>query len=128
MPLFPPLLPNLAELQAERLHSAHSEQQWVKAISEGSLKVSQEEFTSEHGRDRANMAWSSGGVKGLTRLGQVGQRTGGQARGHSTHSGLGAPQLARRLSGFDASGLSMSAVQQGSGPAGVCELGTWILG
>lgn len=95
----------------------------MEAIAKGSLKLSQEEFTSGRGRDRANTARSSGGVKGLTRLGQVEQRTGGQARGHSTHSGLGAPQLSRRLSG-----LSISAVQQGSGTGGVCEPGTWILG
>lgn len=104
----------------------YSKQQQMEAIAEGTLKASQEEFTS--GRDRTGRAQSSGEIKSEPMCGQIGQRTEGQASGCSTHSGLDTPQLSRGTPGLDASGLSVSEVQQGSGTGDVCEPGSWIIG
>lgn len=105
----------------------YSKQQLMEAIAEGTLKASQEEFTSGRGRDRTGRAQSSGEVKSEPRCGQIGRRTGGQASGCGTHSALGTPQLSRGAPGLDASGPSSSEVQQGSGTGDACEPGSWVL-
>lgn len=55
----------------------YSKLQRMEAIVEGTLKASQEEFTSGCGGDRTGRAQSSGEIKSEPRCRQIGRRTEG---------------------------------------------------